>query len=833
MSKTITLTVGEGHFDQGFPVVATISAHNQVIRQITHHLPPAPCLVQEYLSWQRTYYGLALIQRLFPGRVVRPVEEGQATHISFSNQDCQLAAQNLKNELHRWFDLMAFRELREFILDSTSDVEPLRVIFSTKDPYLQRLPWHLWNLFDRRPNAEVIISPPANAAHPSTLSTPLKILAILGCREGIDIGKDEALIDNLKQKGAIVEWLHEPQRHELSNRLWDQKWDVLFFAGHSSSQAESRRGEIRLNAHETLPLNELKFHFVRAVQQGLKLAIFNSCDGLGMAQDLSNVGIPHTIVMREPVPDRVAQEFLDRLLRCWATGTPLYLAMLEARQKLEAMEDEYPCASWLPVLCQNLGANELIWSPSPVREAAVPLARTLFFKRSLAALGAIAIAALGFYIIPQLTPKSLADDSGFSFGEEPLFATSNFAKQAGIVAFKAKDYSAAVRNFQNAFDETRDPETLIYLNNAKIGDAKSYTLAVTVPIGGSNPNNATEMLRGFAQAQDQVNRQGGIAGTPLRLLIVNDNDNENDARKNANELVKDKQVLAVAGHWTSDVSLAAAPIYNNNELVFITAMSTTRKLSGFGSYVFRANINSKTGAQALAEQMLKGWKLRKAAIFYIKDEAYSESLRSEFKEAIQLGGEVVDEFDFSNPTYNTAQSLSQAVRDGAEVVFLATSNRFFDSAIEVIQINKNTSKLKVLGDLANLYNSRTLAQSGNAAEGMVMAVSWNIESTSNPDFRIQSEKLWGGSVNHVTANSYDAAAALIQALSQAVSKGSNLREQIKAELRDPHFAAVGAGGTLKFDAAGDRQTKAQLVEVQARKNSRSGTDYDFVPIPTP
>jgi CHASE2 domain-containing sensor protein len=59
------------------------------------------------------------------------------------------------------------------------------------------------------------------------------------------------------------------------------------------------------------------------------------------------------IVMREPVPDRVAQEFLHYFLKAFANGDSLYLAQRQAREKLQGLEDKFPCASWLPVICQN------------------------------------------------------------------------------------------------------------------------------------------------------------------------------------------------------------------------------------------------------------------------------------------------------------------------------------------------------------------------------------------------------------------------------------------------------------------------------------------------
>jgi len=91
------------------------------------------------------------------------------------------------------------------------------------------------------------------------------------------------------------------------------------------------------------------------------LAIFNSCDGLGIAKQLADLNMPQVIVMREPVPDMVAQEFLKYFLEGFAGGESLYLAVRDAREKLESVQREFPCATWLPVICQNPAEEPVSW----------------------------------------------------------------------------------------------------------------------------------------------------------------------------------------------------------------------------------------------------------------------------------------------------------------------------------------------------------------------------------------------------------------------------------------------------------------------------------------
>jgi WD40 repeat protein/energy-coupling factor transporter ATP-binding protein EcfA2 len=66
--------------------------------------------------------------------------------------------------------------------------------------------------------------------------------------------------------------------------------------------------------------------------------------------------------MREPVPNRVAQDFFKYFLLAFAQQRlPLYLAVQQARRKLQGVEDEFPGASWLPVVCLNPAVEPPTW----------------------------------------------------------------------------------------------------------------------------------------------------------------------------------------------------------------------------------------------------------------------------------------------------------------------------------------------------------------------------------------------------------------------------------------------------------------------------------------
>jgi CHASE2 domain-containing sensor protein len=346
MGKLVVLKFGEGSFEQGFAVTLQIGEeHERAAAEITGRLPSFPEMPLYYSHWQSSYRQIGNRYRLY-------AEQMQVTNVSMI-QDCENTSHILRARFNTWLRAEEFRPLREKWLERLLSTDEVRVILQTENSQLQLLPWHLWDLLERYPKAEIALSSPSyDRIHkPRTPNQLVNILAIVGNSKGIDTQADQALLQQCRN--AEVCFLVEPQRKELTEHLWGKNWDILFFAGHSSSQANGECGRIYLNKTDSLTIGELKYALKKAIDNGLQLAIFNSCDGLGLARELADLQIPQMIVMREPVPDQVAKEFLKYFLQGFAGGESLYQSVRQARERLQGLEDRFPCATWLPMICQN------------------------------------------------------------------------------------------------------------------------------------------------------------------------------------------------------------------------------------------------------------------------------------------------------------------------------------------------------------------------------------------------------------------------------------------------------------------------------------------------
>ena len=119
-----------------------------------------------------------------------------------------------------------------------------------------------------------------------------------------------------KIPSAFCVFLRQPTPSEFFNLIGQERWNIFFFSGHSQTDRENNTTLLYLNPEEKLNIQEIKKTIQIAIDryQGMKLAIFNSCDGLGLVRQLSDLDIAQIIVWREPVPDEIAQEFLTSFL---------------------------------------------------------------------------------------------------------------------------------------------------------------------------------------------------------------------------------------------------------------------------------------------------------------------------------------------------------------------------------------------------------------------------------------------------------------------------------------------------------------------------------------
>ncbi|MDX1978597.1 MAG: ABC transporter substrate-binding protein [Pseudanabaenaceae cyanobacterium bins.68] len=418
-----------------------------------------------------------------------------------------------------------------------------------------------------------------------------------------------------------------------------------------------------------------------------------------------------------------------------------------------------------------------------------------------------------------LSPRSVQlVSTGQTLLISPRDSAAQLLKEQGAAAIQRQEFGAAIDQFRAALKvKPNDPETRIYLTNAEIL-AKTKPLAivgVSVPIGG-NLNVAQEILRGVAQAQLEF-KQAGVA---IQLLIGDDANQNDRAQAIAQQFSQNPQVMAVVGHNTSDVTLAAAPIYQQSGLVMVSPTATANALSGFGSFIFRTAPSVKVQANSLARYAFRT-NHQKFGICFSSQSASTRSLRDEFQGTVFAEGGKVSNVpcDLAAPGFEPTQVIQAFRQDQVQGILLAPGVETIDQGVAIAQAAGG--RFLLLTD-TTLYTFRTL-QGGASLRGLVLAVPWHPGASLPGSFAARALGLWGGNVNWRSASAYDAFSAIATGLRESKFQSRSALQQVMIEDR---FRAPASQGQLSFQASGDRVASVTLIQVQP--GAKSGTGYDFV-----
>ncbi len=325
-------------------------------------IPYSQTLSRFYQDWQQTYLNFYKKEAL-RGRV-----EGKGQLSVSVDWHAKLveAEAKLLSEFHRWLRHEELYDIRATIAKAALDYSRLEVFLCVSPLDLSRLPWEAWEIGTEfaAPGKIRIARTPANIRSKSIQPSPGKrkarVLAILGDDTGLDFKADKQAVESLSYIAEIefVGWQPGQSSTELKTQIAQaitdhRGWDVLFFAGHSN-ETSLTGGELAIAPNISLSLSEIEKPLTLAMQRGLKFALFNSCKGLSLANSLIGLGLSQVAVMREPVHNRVAQEFLLQFLRSLAEYNDAHDAMLAACQFLKLEKQlTYPSAYLIPSLFRH------------------------------------------------------------------------------------------------------------------------------------------------------------------------------------------------------------------------------------------------------------------------------------------------------------------------------------------------------------------------------------------------------------------------------------------------------------------------------------------------
>ncbi len=330
---------------------------------------------------------------------------------------------------------------------------------------------------------------------------------------------------------------------------------------------------------------------------------------------------------------------------------------------------------------------------------------------------------------------------------------------------------------------------------------------VTAPSAAADGESA---LNSAKLAVKLVNENGGINGTPVELVDLDDGLDTTEAANIAEKFAGDNSIAAVVSGSYSGPTKVAAPIFQEAGKLMVSAYAVHPDVTGAGDLIFSQSFPGAvqaTGAAVVAAEQLKATKI---AIIYV-DLDFGTTQVNAFKAKLEKdypNVQVVYEQGVSIKDSDMTSLVTAAGASGADLIY---SVNYYEQAAEVLrQVGMQGLNIPVLGtEGADSWMLLEIAQ--EYANGLYITTNMNRDDQNEQtqayikNYREEFNK----EPDMVGASVYDAFQVLFEAMKNVGTDTQAMKEFI-ANMKN--FDTV-TGTLLYYNAEGSavKPIQVQLV----------------------
>lgn len=353
--------------------------------------------------------------------------------------------------------------------------------------------------------------------------------------------------------------------------------------------------------------------------------------------------------------------------------------------------------------------------------------------------------------------------------------------------------------------------TVIGLTGCGEKERENVKIVVAGPLTGDNAEYGNGFKNAVELKINEYNKQGGILGKKITLETYDDKNTGEEGATIAQKISSDKDVIAVIGHFSSGVSMVAAPTYDENKIIQISPSASHPDYASLGKFIFRnntvINIEAEEGVK-LATQVLNK---KKVGLLSIRTD-WGTSTAAITKDLLkQYGATLVGHEEVVEGSDDYLPNVTKLNDAGAEVVIVAGMyNTLAPFARQYKSINPN---IEFVG-FSNAYSNQLLELGGEAVENVHFPTIFFHESEKEniKKFVEEYKNAYDSLPNSLTAQAYDSVGIVLEAIKAANSLDA---EKVRNEVAKIDYEGV--TGETKFDSDGNAVKNFVYVKVKDGK----------------
>jgi len=339
--------------------------------------------------------------------------------------------------------------------------------------------------------------------------------------------------------------------------------------------------------------------------------------------------------------------------------------------------------------------------------------------------------------------------------------------------------------------------------------AETIKIGFNAPLTGFAAADGESARNGAELATAEINDAGGINGQLLELVIYDDQASPKESVPIAQKLIeKDDVVAGISGSY-SGATRAAAVIFQESGVPYISAFAIHPDITRAGDFVFRTAFVGEVQGRAGAKLVGDTLGLSRTVMVTLKND-FGQSLAAGFKEAAEkYGVDIVAEYQYGIKDRQFGPIVSKIRADKPDVIY--ASGYFFTAGPLVSQLRAAGIDVPVIGQEG--YDSQKFIDiAGPASEGVIITTSLDRDSdvAETKDFIASFEEKYGQKTDMVAASAHTAVKVLAAALK---TSGTTDKAAIRAAISETNLTS--SIGQITFNRLGEVQ---KSVQVQIVKN---------------
>ena len=341
---------------------------------------------------------------------------------------------------------------------------------------------------------------------------------------------------------------------------------------------------------------------------------------------------------------------------------------------------------------------------------------------------------------------------------------------------------------------------LVLLGLVSAGCSGNIPIGALISETGAAAGYGDSVRKGLDLAVEEINADGGFGGKSFELIYRDDQTSAQVGQDMVADLIATHDVGIIIGAVSSSVTLAVAPMCEEEKVVLLSPTASTPDITKAGFYIFRNYPSDILEGTAMAN-FARDLGVERMAIFAVANE-FGDGLKAVFAPEFESRfRKIVATIDFpEGQAAELADQIGELTAENPDGIYIVG---YLEDVASIVQQVRDAGLESVILTTSSIGAVDLVEMVGPAAESVVLPRSSSFDPESDEAnvkaFVAAYREKYGEDPDDFAAHGYDSAKLLLVAME---TRGSSHPDDVKFGLGAITDYA-GASGRVSIDEHGD------------------------------